>query len=559
MKINHYLAASVSVLAMATMASVASGAPAQKIYLPYHWGTTPPKPITLRVHGHTAPYVAPKASSSGTWTDVSGVPFSGDGGWGPLVLTDGTVMMKQAFTGSAGVWYKLAPDSKGNYTDGTWTKLASMPAGYSPDFFAEQVLTDGRVLIEGGEYNGGNSAWTDKGALYDPVKNSWTSVNPPSGWSTIGDAESVILPNGTYMLANCCDDPGKQALASINGTTVTWTQGNSYNYNDEQGYTSLPGGNVLMVDVWDHGSTYDDYEIYNTSTGTWSLEGETANYLSSTSTYELGAAPLTPQYGTDGTVIQFTANGNPGVNDIYDVASSTWTAGPVTKVGSTVYYYADAPSATLPDGNVLTEGSPGYGSTPAHFWEFNIASNGTVTATQVNDTNESPHSSNFCGNLIPLPTGQILWDDSQYSTEVSVYTPQGSPNSSWLPVVSSVASTLTIGSTGNAISGTNFNGFDLGGSYGDDAQAATNFPLVRITNNNSGDVCFGRSYNFSTMGVWTQGTTNATFDIPKTCGSGASTLQVIVNGIASAGVSVTLQSSQNHCVDNGKFCVVGPG
>jgi len=42
------------------------------------------------------------------------------------------------------------------------------------------------------------------------------------------------------------------------------------------------------------------------------------------------------------------------------------------------------------------------------------------------------------------------------------------------------------------------------------------------------------------MGVWTTGTTNAEFDIPKRCETGASTLQVIVNGIASAGVSVTL-------------------
>ena len=548
MKINRYFAASVSVLAVATIASVASGACAHEIYLPYHWGTRPPKPIMPHMHGHWAPFVAPKANASGTWTDVSNVPFKSEGGWGPLVLTDGSVMIKQAFTGTAGQWYKLTPDIKGNYTDGTWTALASMPAGYSPDFFAEQVLTDGRVLIEGGEYNGGSADWTNKGALYDPVQNSWTSVTAPSGWSTIGDAESIILPNGTYMLANCCDNPGKQALASISGTTVTWTAGNSYNYNDEEGYASLPGGNVLMVDVWNHGSNYDDYEIYNTSAGTWSLAGHTADYLSSTSTFELGAASLTPQYGSKGTIIQFTANASPGINDVYDVAGGTWTSGPVTKVGSTVYYYADAPAATLPDGNILTEGSPGYGATPAHFWEFNINTSGVVTATQVNDTNTSGSSSNFTGNLIPLPTGQILWDNSQYSTEVAVYTPQGSANPSWLPVVSSVSSTLDVGSTGNAISGTNFNGFDLGGAYGDDAQAATNFPLVRITNNGTGDVCFARSYNFSTMGVWTSGTTNAVFDIPKTCESGASSLQVIVNGLASAGTNVTLQTNQKHLV-----------
>jgi hypothetical protein len=549
MRINYIFAAGVSVLAVVAAATVASVASAHEIYLPYHFGTTPPKPIIPQHHANRVPFRAPKTNASGTWTDVSGVPFSGQGGEAPLVLTDGRVMVKQSFTGSAGVWYTLAPDSKGNYNDGTWTKLASMPAGYSPDFFAEQVLTDGRVIINGGEYNDecSGGCWTNKGALYDPVKNSWTSVSQPSGWSTIGDAESIILPNGTYMLANCCDNPGKQALATINGTTVTWTQGNRYNYNDEQGYASLPGGNVLMVDVWNHGSNYDDYEIYNTSTGTWSLAGQTADYLSSTSTFELGAAPLTPQYGTLGTIIQFTANGSPGVSDVYDVASSTWSHGPTTKVSNTVYFYADAPAATLPDGNILTEGSPGYGSTPAHFWEFNISNTGSVTATQVNDTKESPNSSNFTGNLIPLPTGQVFWDNSQYGNEIALYTPQGSANAAWLPVVSSVASTLSTGSTGNAISGTNFNGFDLGGAYGDDAQAATNFPLVRITNNSSGQVCYARSYNFSTMGVWTTGTTNATFDVPQSCATGASTLQVVVNGIASAGTSVTLQGQQNGC------------
>ena len=63
---------------------------------------------------------------------------------------------------------------------------------------------------------------------------------------------------------------------------------------------------------------------------------------------------------------------------------------------------------------------------------------------------------------------------------------------------------------------------------------------IALTNNSTGDVCFARSYNFSTMGVWTSGTTNATFDIPSSCEKGASTLQAVVNGIASVGTSVTL-------------------
>jgi hypothetical protein len=187
------------------------------------------------------------------------------------------------------------------------------------------------------------------------------------------------------------------------------------------------------------------------------------------------------------------------------------------------------------------ESSPGFAASPAHFFEFNInTTSGTVTATQVSDTTESPGSTDFTGNLMVLPTGQVLWDNSQSGTEVAVYTPKGKAKGKWKPVVSSVNSSLTVGSKANAISGTNFNGFDLGGVYGDDSQASTNYPLVRITNTSTGDVCFGRSYSFSTMGVWTKGTTNAEFDIPSTCETGASTLQVIVNGIASVGTAVTL-------------------
>jgi len=399
------------------------------------------------------------------------------------------------------------------------------------------VLADGRVIINGGSYNNCSPDWTNQGALYDPAANSWTSVSPPSGWSTIGDAQSIILPNGTYMLANCCDNPGQQALASIKGTRVTWTIQISYDSNDEQSYTPLPDGNVLMVDAKNYGADYNDYEIYDTSAGTWSLAGKTADFMGT----EFGAAPLTPEGPAGGTIIQFTGTNSPGVNDVYLIAKGKWKSGPVMTYQNTTYICDDGPSATLPDGNILVQASPGAFNTPSHFWEFKISAKGHATATQVNDPNGADASNSSEGNLLVLPTGQVLWDNSQVTpNEVALYKPKGKPDSAWLPVVQNVASTLAVGSTGNAISGTNFNGFDLGGAYGDDAQAATNFPLVRITNNGTGDVCFARSYNFSTMGVWTKGTTNAEFDIPGSCETGASMLQVIVNGIASAGVSVKL-------------------
>ena len=75
-----------------------------------------------------------------------------------------------------------------------------------------------------------------------------------------------------------------------------------------------------------------------------------------------------------------------------------------------------------------------------------------MTLTQVNEPKEAFRTSSYEGWMLNLPTGQILWGNSQVKRkEVSVYTPQGAPNSSWLPVVSSVANTLTVGSKANAI------------------------------------------------------------------------------------------------------------
>lgn len=552
MKIRNSLTIGASVVALAALATV--GASAHPMYYPFAKGTKPLDPNTPIVHlgSETKPYVAPTAAKSGTWTDVSNVPFSGQGGWGPMQLTDGRVLMKQSFTGSAGVWYTLSPDKKGKYTDGKWTKTAAMPSGYSPDFFAQQVLTNGNVLIEGGEYNDqcGGGCWTNKGAIYDPVADKWTSVSPPSGWNSIGDSEAVILPDGTYFLADCCFfGSGEDVTATISGTTVNWAKPveswkcaqSGYPCMDEEGFSSLPGGDILLVDVWDYTSTTDEYWIYDTATATWSQPGSTPDRMSDTSYFELGATNLTPQGSKLGTIIQLTANTHGGPSDVYNVSTGTWSTGPTLKVNGTNYFMADAPAATLPDGNVLLSASPGYGNTtPEHFWEFKTSKLGVVTATQVNDPKSASSSNCFTGNLLLLPTGEAIWDNSQFSTEVAVYKPKGKAKAAWKPVVSSVNSKLTVGSTGNSISGTNFNGFSLGGYYGDDAQAATNYPLVRITNTSTGDVCFGRSYNFSTMGVWTTGTTNATFDLPSSCETGASTLQVIVNGIASPGVSVTL-------------------
>ena len=94
-----------------------------------------------------------------------------------MVMTDGTVLIHEDNTGA---WDKLTPSSTGSYVNGTWSAVASMPSGYQPLYYASQILPTGQLLVDGGEYNGSNTeVWTTKGAIYNPITNTWASVSPP--------------------------------------------------------------------------------------------------------------------------------------------------------------------------------------------------------------------------------------------------------------------------------------------------------------------------------------------------------------------------------------------
>ena len=103
---------------------------------------------------------------SGKWMPLQN-PYPGTFPDLPLLMTDGTV-----HEGCTPNWSRLTPDKRGNYEKGTWSAVASMPVNYGPLYFASQVLADGRVIVNGGEYNFCNFADTNKGALYDPVSNT---------------------------------------------------------------------------------------------------------------------------------------------------------------------------------------------------------------------------------------------------------------------------------------------------------------------------------------------------------------------------------------------------
>jgi len=214
-------------------------------------------------------------ASAQKWQPVAKVPNIQAGA--VALLTDGRVLVhdESGNPGTFGNWYTLTPDISGKYATGKWTKVATMPSNYGPVYFGSVVLPDGRYIVEGGEYNppicGNNGCWTNLGAIYDPVKNKWTPVNPPSGWSSIGDAQAILLANGTYTQADCCEGVNQ---AYFNPKTLSWTNltnTGKVDRFDEEGWGLLPNGDILTVDAINAPNS----EIFNPATKKWTSAGST--------------------------------------------------------------------------------------------------------------------------------------------------------------------------------------------------------------------------------------------------------------------------------------------
>jgi len=443
------------------------------------------------------------------------------------LLTDGTVLIHEEQDNFPQKWFKLTPDNTGSYVNGTITPIAKTSSAYGPLFFGSVVLPDGRYIIEGGEYNNNcqGGCWTNLGAIYDPVKNKWTMVNPPAGWNSIGDAQAILLDDGTYTQADCCEGVNQ---AYFDPKTLSWTNlSNTGKVDrfDEEGWGLLPNGEVLTVDAIDAPNS----EVFNPTTKKWTSAGSTKVRLEDPGSQEVGPFVLRP----DGTVFAAGAapTGSAGHTAIYNTKTKTWKAGPDFP---SAVACDDAPAALEIIGNVIVMTSPPVFNTGAVFFEWN----GTKL-TKIPGPPQAPNDAAFYGHFLELPTGQLLFTD--YTNDIEVFTPKGTYKAAWAPTITSVPSTVTRGKT-YVVKGTQFSGLSGGAAYGDDFQDATNYALVRITNNATNHVFYSRTTNPSSYAVQTGSKPESThFTVSAGTETGASSLVVVTNGIPSAAVSVTVQ------------------
>jgi hypothetical protein len=437
-------------------------------------------------------------------------------------LTDGTVLAQGM---NLSDWWILTPDALGRYAYGTWKQAASLPAGYAPYAMSSQVLADGRVLIEGGEYNPGYNdfALTNLGAIYDPVTNTWTNLKLAPVLRNIGYSPLVILPNGNFLIGNKLDE----RIAVLDPKTMAWTALSSLGKNDfnaEEGWTLLPNGQVLTLDVKDNPHA----EVYEPSAQKWvdtrimsvNLQGPPCcgcvRYPPKNRCYfppgEIGPALLMP----NGTVFATGAlhSGENTAHTAVYAPGRGWVAGPDFPNGDQA---GDDFASLLPNGHALVEGNSGT------LYEFD--------GTRLHS--EPVNAAGSC--LIILPSGNVLIGGYE------IYTSSGTWQPAWQPTVTGSPSTVTRGST-YKISGTQFNGLSQANSFGDELQTSTNYPLVRITNNRTKHVFYARTHDHSTMGVATGAKTVSTnFDVPAGMETGTGSLVVVANGIPSDPVAITVQ------------------
>lgn len=456
--------------------------------------------LLLAVAGLLAPG---QVLAVGTWSSLGNLAPDSVGLM--LLLSDGTVLCQQYQNTN---WYRLTPDTNGSYVNGTWTTLA--PMHDSRLYFQSQVLRDGRVFVSGGEYGTG----TNTAEVYQPTNNTWTYAPAPG--TTLSDANSEVLPNGNVMVAPV-EDGGSLNTLIFNIVSNTWSAGPQLLVDqNEATWVKLPDDSILTID--DNSTTS---ERFIPSLNQWIADATVPvnlyNYKS-----ELGGGYLLP----NGKVFFIGATNQTA---IYTPSGTTnagsWILGPVIPNN---FGANDAPSAMMVNGKILCAlGTNTDQVAPTYFYEYDYVSN---IFTQVSSPTGGLTDNNptFVELMLDLPDGTVLYNDS--SSQIYVYTPDGSAVTNGKPVIKSV----TKNADGSYhVTGTLFDGISEGAVYGDDWQMNTDYPIARLTNS-AGALQYCRTFNWSSSSVMT-GTNILTTEMTLPAGltNGTYPLVISANGISS--------------------------
>jgi hypothetical protein len=432
----------------------------------------------------------------------------------------------------------LRPDKKGSYANGTWSPHGRLHL--EKLFFASAVLPDGRLVACGGEEIGPNNYENQRQSesnvceIYDFFNDAATEAvqfPAPAGWTSIGDAPSVVLNDGTFMMGNS-SLAFSNNVALLDATHLTWTFGTGDGYQEET-WTLLQTGDVITTSCTNRTS-----ERYNASGNPPGFVPDKTLPVTLGDTVHTETGPAITVM--DGRVICFGALGHtciytPGLQG----EEGSWVQGhnlPINPHNGEQLGAADVGAILEPNGKVLLlvqglrKPNNRRGHTPSAFVEYDTVHGfGPLLPGAPNS------SSNNVTRMLLLPNGHGLIIVAQ-SGECYDLTFDEGGDASWAPTITSFPATVITGTT-VTLAGTQLCGLSECQSFGDDNQQAENYPMVRFVDHH-GDVTYARAHDVSTRSIAPGKASTVLVDIPPSLASGKYTVYAVAMGIPSRGVTV---------------------
>lgn len=287
-------------------------------------------------------------------------------------------------------------------------------------FHTATLLSDGRVLVAGGETNGTFASAIGSAELYDAASRSWSVTGSMTNGRTYHTA--TRLPDGKVLVAGGQNSLGDLASAELyDPATGTWTPTGSLNTPRRfHTATLLPNGKVLVAGGLQFGSgasynVHSSAELYDPATGMWTITGSlgtargthTATLLASGKVLVAGGRP------------RFSGqNGNPRITtaELYDPGTGIWTP-----TGSLHTGRSDFTATLMPNGEVLAAAGFNDGGEISSAEIYNPAT-GSWTATGNLSKMRGGHTAILLpGQKVLIAGGLIFGYESDSSGSAELY------------------------------------------------------------------------------------------------------------------------------------------
>jgi hypothetical protein len=412
----------------------------------------------------------------------------------------------------------------------SWTQAATKVYSDRSDEEGWTALSGGGILT----YDLFNSVANNQGyaETYNSMQNAWTAISPADGTATgtlpvlTGPAlgfelgPSMRLQDGRALVIGA-----NQHTALYNQATNTWAAGpdihgvlrNSFgrvehaNFGaDDAPAALMPNGHVLMAA--DAG----------------------ANPITQSGDAAAGSAVISNIHSTAGLQVTWAVSQADGNSNVIPPGTV------ITSIDSRHQLHISANAAAAAQQISLVFG--GVFSSPTELFDFD-PQEGTISPVSppLNDPN-LPTFAAFVTRMLVLPNGQVLFNDG-LGNRLYAYTPRGSTNPAYLPVIENVER----GENGVfTLTGRQLNGPSDASAYGDDSQSNENFPIVRLQDSN-GLVFYCRSRDWTSTNVGGIPHESVKFTLNPAVTPGLYQLIVSAGGISSSPVAFRVRGEElNH-------------